>query len=312
VHRNLFMPSEKALDRINWLHKRMREMGTAFLEETADSPFSSLTSRLLEIPPVAGPAYWAHVDPAEPELPKWKPVGFPCISSSSYSYAPLPKEVTVNGQPVSILRTLGGVNDHEHYEGPQWSSQFEPGDRLIAGGSSTVSEFWTRPPKIYASPRPIGNVCRFPPPWHSLAGARTYFSSQWSESHPLVKIVTDKAYLSLPKAGMDPLRYKERLLADRAFAAAWVMKTLANGESDVWLSIRDRDPEFLEKIWRDLLGRRISHVAFVVNEFLHVASPSDWLQIDRNDSKWSEFLPDPGPEWTLVEKKAGQRTRKQR
>jgi hypothetical protein len=300
VNRNVFTASERALKTLNWLGEKVREIGTEFLRETADSPFSSLNSRLLGLPPVGSPTQWAHFDPAQPEIPKWKPVQFPCIDSDAYRYEPLPGGVEVNGRSISILRHLGNLHSGEHYAGPGWTFEFEPPDRIVARQTFDISEFWTRPPKRRDSPRLIGFVSGFPPKWRSVAGT-TALSNRpvWNEAHPLVKTASDEAYLSLPETESNLLGYKDRLLADRAFAAAWVMRAIAEDRRDIWLGIRDREPALLERIWRNLFGHRIDKVLYLRVHYLDVLSSGDW-QREYNAHK---VLPDPGPEWTLVEKK---------
>ena len=244
----------------------------------------------------------------------WKALTFPLVDL--YIHEDISECLAWKGHPVKTVPLLPDLTGNSISRGLAWhSAQLAP-SRILRGLSyaTYLIPLWQSPLK----PTVDGPLrSKFPPNWHNLAGARfrNYAGTDkattvWNDRHPLPRWLSMEARQwcdSTLGALNDPLPHREALLQDRARAATWLERCLVNKDWQLlWNGLPERDPGFLPQIFRLLTlrqsGRKPPRILFWRAESLHldVLTPSTW-SILTTPADINAHLPDPGPEWKLIE-----------
>jgi hypothetical protein len=136
----------------------------------------------------------------------------------------------------------------------------------------------------------------------------------WNPRHLLAKELQANADAwnwaeSVLQDSLDPLPLRTSLLANPGRAAAWIIRMIQSEATELWNGLNDRDPSFLDDVWRLLFptrNRRQSGVAAPIltwreesmRNCLNRLTPEGWSIIMRHEEIVA-LLPPPGDDWTL-------------
>jgi hypothetical protein len=354
VNRNDLQFTDEAKAAVQYIYQVAVDMCKAFVLEHKDSAYSTLNCRILNEPiPESSPLNW--VTPSNDsarEGMSWQPLDFPVVKSSSASSldvmfimaanflqkgAPEPppntceQDFTYDGKRVYLLSDLecieGSILGNSNYRTLHLASRtFQP-DRVVIypGDKLSIRALWTRRPMSEASTNPVGITCAFPEEWMNLCGVYIphYYSDfdgtvLWNPDTPLLKAVDSSAWEWCKDTfdqSLDPIAYRDELLAQKSRAAAWLMRYIQSIESDeaeafeLWGTLEKEASSFLEELWRILFGWNTNapeehHKSLCLwienphNPRLGILSPSGWLMHDKL-STIEQYIPRPGREWYL-------------
>ncbi len=336
VNRNDMEFSKVAQNALRWLNEEVLEICRTFLATSRDSVYSSLNLRLLdkELDEGISPN-WIVVKETE-KLPDatWQELKLPLISIVPFAYSFRSEiEARWKSKPTAIVRCLGNENDDDPYDGLAWHSVNVAPDRMCARSRSSssysaysfgLSPLWTEPLNRPRVKHAAGLTCQFPPRWNHLCGSqfdgyasRSGKSTIWNPENTVVRAVTADAWRWCSQSfqeSLDPVPLRGSLLIDRARVASWILMCLAAEQSDIWDGLRERDESFLPTVWKIILGTDLTSerqskppeviewVESPTSSRLRILTPQGW-NAHRPHERWStitEYLPDPGPDWTIL------------
>lgn len=207
--------------------------------------------------------------------PAWGPMKFPSVSALAFAYEPksfFSLGISLGEEAVAVVPCIGAADDGtDPYEGDPWNHpglcpqrivlearQLPPGsDNLVPWG---VVPVWTRRPSAKDRPSYAGPVSEFPPTWDFICGVRlTHFyrtrhgATIWNPAHPLLRLGGETAWRwcrSTFSESLDPVPVRRGVLSSPARAACWILMCLLRNQRDLWEGLRDRDPGFLQEVWR--------------------------------------------------------------
>src|SRR5437762_11486556 len=99
----------------------------------------------------------------------------------------------------------------------------------------------------------------FPPQWPLIAAVMFHPYSgnaveTWSASHPVAATVDTNALVwsgkTFRRRDLDPLAFKEELLADRTKSCAWLMYVATTHAQEFWNGFAEQNAELVEAIWK--------------------------------------------------------------
>lgn len=230
---------------------------------------------------------------------------------------------------VSTIRSVGGPKDDDHYDGIAWSRSNGNPNRVVELrdelGRMSLVTLWTRPTDAKPPTIVPGYVCSFPPKWKTLcgvtferfSGASNSQRTFWNPRHRLVRAVDETGEQWCKDrfgSTLDPSSVKDTLLANKSYAAAWVISVIEKTERDIWEGLVEREPQFLLSVWQLLFGvnrkQNNEPVCFWFEERLqsrlHVVSPISWRVYSGGYGKTEanqaiqRYLPNSGPDWRLL------------
>jgi hypothetical protein len=111
----------------------------------------------------------------------------------------------------------------------------------------------------------------------------------------------------------DPLLYRREILTDPGLAAGWVLWFMAKSHFKIWEGARDRDPHFMEEVWkmfRGLTGEpswngQILHwKEDSSRSYLSTITSKNWWGLGAtSNARIESLLPEPGIDWRLTIRK---------
>jgi len=334
VNRHDIELSEKGRRALQSLTEQSVEMCRNFLAKNRGSSYALLNSRVTETRLGEGiKAKWLVVR-GKSKVTKalWEELKPPLMSALSLMFSF--REGTRakwDSKSVSIVRCLGDENENDAYDGWAWHGQNLPPDRICArrGAKFTYYPFgltplWTARPGGSRPTHPAGLISQFPPQWNRLCGVQFENYSEpdneaviWNPENIVVSSVTAEAWAWCRKnfrKTLDPLPLKGSLLIEKSRVASWILMCLAGGQSDIWDGLKERDQSFLPTLLDVVFGikpdpggpARLEIAEWVeeANESsrLRILTPHGWkaYRIGKETLKIEEYLPDPGPNWTVT------------
>ena len=187
---------------------------------------------------------------------------------------------------------------------------------LDEGWQKSIIPVWLDSPKASAR---TWLDCKYPSEWRELCGAKLASWNSpyggpviWNRSHPIVRHMTDSAWEWCKKAfeqSVDPIPHRDKLLADKAAAACWLLHCLEVDSKDVWNGLVERDPNLLATLFSLLLPmgktsvrpRLLLWIDDSPQSRILVADAKQWTTISDRVSM-AKYLPVPSPKW-LVERR---------
>jgi hypothetical protein len=335
VNRHQMEPNEKALNALAWLKEQIVEMCRTFLTTTRDSAYSSLNLRLMEkeLEEDIKPNWIVVTKNSTTAKARWEELEPPLISILSLMYSFRPEtQAKWDSKATAIVCCLGDEDDDEAYDGIAWHPRHAAPDRICShhragleypSFSFGLSPAWT---ERLAKPRPqhaAGLACQFPPQWNGLCGARfgsygtrNESASIWNAENPIVRASTADAWAWCRNTfgkSLDPLPVKGSLLIEKARVVCWILMCLRNQQIDLWNGLKDRDASFLPTALSLALRQEtnsnsqpplevVQWVEAPVSSRLRILTATGWNSYEhyKNQSKTAEYLPDPGPHWTIL------------
>jgi hypothetical protein len=308
IARSEFIPTAAAKIANQVINAKISKLMEQIACENRQSKFSSLNFRIAELP---------DLSPNKPAWIKgysegaWKKIEFPAISRLSYAYeSRTPTKLSLKNEKVEIISCLRQPHDDDEYDGLAWNSSSCSPDKIVVLSDTdfNVVPLWERAPQDTIV-QAIGLTAAFPGKWSNCVAAHFDCYSElqasatvWNRNHPLAKAVTveakDWVTVNLP-THVDPLTFRELLLDKPSYGAAWISVSIDNIALDYWNGIRDRDKQFLDKLWALLrIKPAMRYFSFLHNTGVGVdaysISPAGW-----NLVKASEVFKEPGPSWLI-------------
>jgi len=317
--------SEKAQRALDWLDEKRSEIYEDFLTRHASSIWSALNQTTANSSkPRPSPLHWAVTVEADGSSKvMWQAIVPPLLCASSFAYESVQRSVVLwNSEPVHVTRCLGRPDAGAPYEGPSWIGPADSPDRIMARLSGPffwgVLPLWVRRGGRVSS-CPAGLSSSFPPEWSAVCGVRVgrYGSkidraTVWNSQNDLVKSVTLDAWqLCFSKLGpsLDPLPFRDLLLADRARASTWVLLCLQADARELWDGLPDRDESFLHQLWIVLFGpdSPTRHVLYwletTADDHLRILTPKSWTAVRPSlqdyNKRLHEYMPMPSEDWLI-------------
>lgn len=151
--------------------------------------------------------------------------------------------------------------------------------------------------------------CQFPPAWSDVIGSHRGLN----EAHPIVRNTTaaGREWVRNTLENFNPVPFADEILRSPARAASWIYLVLSNYTRSsenpyLWRGLCERHSLLIQDLWHTALGQNVSDHAYWhtsdLAEELIVLSPAGWER-----GAWREYLPDPGPDWTITEAPARRR-----
>ena len=134
-----------------------------------------------------------------------------------------------------------------------------------------------------------------------------YRQTIWNRANKLVRLVSDEAWKwarSAQEENKDPLEFSHEFIEDRSRTAAWILRMLELGAKDLWDGLLDRDPDFIQAVWKKLFPRTNDSANSIgisfwvdasINSRLRILTPTAWIE-HKDGKKIEQHMPKPGPE----------------
>jgi hypothetical protein len=332
VDRSSLEPSSSSDDAKEWVEARAREILAEALVGEKPSEYAFLSGSWLE--ELGTKLYWALGEPKGTAEFVWGPVSFPVVCSDDLKSI----KASFRGKNLKILFPLQFLTiwgQEPLFPSFFWTSP----DRIVATSQRSSSfravRLWNRVPK---SDRRclLGRISHLPPEWGKVCGVKfskrfMYSLEQmtvWNVDHPMVsQIDKDSTRWFEEVQGRSPRQLNlaalsEDMLAPPGRAAqvlAWVLSEEEEEEEeeerkrteDVWNVLLERAPSLARRLLHAVLGsseagEEEGAVGFLKSDYigrwqLIVLSADSIKQVRPGDPLFEEFLPDPGPDWTITE-----------
>lgn len=354
VNRNNLQFTDEAKTSVQHIYQAAVDMCEAFIQEHKDSVYSTLNCRIVNEPlPKSSPLNW--VTPSNNDTGEdtyWQPLAFPVVKNPSISVLEAVSIMTLNalqnrgpehslnihgqdltygGKRVSLISDLecieGSISGYSSYSDLKLVSRtFQP-DRIVIypGDKLSFRALWTRRPSSETHTNIVGMTCAFPEEWVNLCGVCIpfYYSEfdgtmLWNPNNYLFQTVDISAWEwgeETFSESLNPIAYRDELLAQKSRAAAWLMQYIQSIEPDevvafeLWETLKNEASSFLEELWQILFGWSSNapeehHKSLCVwlenphNPRLGILSPSGWIMHDQL-STIEQYIPRPGREWYL-------------
>jgi hypothetical protein len=335
VNRDLFEPSELAVDAVKFVNDKAEELLGEFAMEHIDSPLAMLNllqldegSQEFTAPPSP---YWWH-DEGDDWDAKWyfAPIVPPILDRRPGGDV---TDLNWRGKPVAIpavieLRPPGGGRGHWSWFGysrPQYIGAVETETGVEPVG------VWEKIESYKATPyTPRRAAARFPPEWKALAAVsilEPLGRRVWNRSHPLLQAVEGESWKwaqatfgHKPETEhdkpdilkrMDPQPHLDALLYEggdsEGRVAAWMLMCLGSGGT-IWEHIAETDPEFLVNAWNlvdglDELGKIVLYRhGLGESAGVTVVTSSTWEEYRAEEANrvLARELPIPRKNWLLT------------
>ena len=305
--------SQQAADLEPSIFDRARAVVRDFVLQHQKSRFFSLNAKLAGVASGRALRSWAFQWNNDP-IPVWATPRYPFLASQSFAYVSLPKQLEIEGKPLSVALALRGPDHTYNHQGISFLSQFDPPDRMVAIGHS-MGPTWTSSRTRKRRYAQFGAVLEFPPSWSQIAGARLPAFGEsgtfWNAAHPLSKQLKEDDWQSAPESSTDPLPLKDEILKKKTLAAAWLAKVVLTSDKNLWTSIRERDPLFIPQLWKALFGHskalgasKLSLAVFRPHHYnataeLVLITPDEWRAATHAERR--AIMPAPGRAWEVVD-----------
>lgn len=327
VGRREVMLTSAGEEAVGWALDEAHALYEAFAEESRGSPFVVLTHSLAapgRYP--EGELRWLVQGPGTEGGENWGPIRFPVVNRSALGIrsGEAPAGLRWSGRHVCPVRTLRCTDGLGTWD-LTWNHERVAPDRIVGvdwEGRFAVTGLWLTQPVGAQASYLGGGRAEFPPGWGVLCGvlvdglAGPEGTVVWNAAHPVCSVDDPSAeeWLLSSFKGLvpDPRPEREALQGSRAKALAWlglVVSRLKGVDlSNFWDALVEQEGELLRGIWRAAVGRAGGataderSVCFFRQErystALCVLSP-DSCRLMNNLDEIRDFLPHPGPDWTL-------------
>lgn len=328
VNRNGISVSDKTREALIWLTQQVEAVRRDFTHENRDSAYATLNSRLADGAELPDEITWlSKAGSADGRTAKWSVVNFPAVNGSRYFSQIAAPKLLWNRTPLRAGERLEQIDD-DSFDYLTWNPYDVNPERLLfvdynpsQGGSNFgIAWLWTkRPERGSAQPHPVGAVCVFPQAWRDVCGARLdgYSSSAnnktfWNPDNSVVAAVDGEGWewaKNIFSRAHDPLNLKDELFKSKGRQAAWLIRCISTSGQELWNGLRERDASFLSRLWESLglmtphRGGRAPRRLYFLKNYTYlsasVITPEEWEEAGRPKAM-PDYLPDPGPEWTLT------------
>ncbi|MBC7818571.1 MAG: ATP-binding protein [Planctomycetaceae bacterium] len=258
--------SKDGIDSIRSLTQRTQNFVQEFVGQVPSSRFAALNACVSgqDGASIKTP-YWIEVPQSRSESrTAWRSVIFPAVDGRIFRYHLWPHTATWNGGNVTVLPALPDPRSSIYAASDTaWNLASTPPDKVLGVvGAFLVrtTPLWQRNPWRAIDNGRTFPRASFPPSWKSIVGVYFDFDKKviWNRHHKLVGAVTNEAgnwVANNQDRKHDPLLFRDEILGDRATAIAWVLGMLQLGAREVWLGLNDRDPVFIERLWKTVFGK---------------------------------------------------------
>jgi hypothetical protein len=251
VNRNSFVLSVRGREVLQALDENARARRQELARAWHDSIYRGLNNQVAGISAAVDDTRWLRVDNGGSR--EWTKVEMPAMPST-YGVRDRTGLLTEMGE-IAVVRPLRELSARYRPEFDWWPGGAGPDMMLYNAASSELVPVWSSG-RDGDSPHPLGLTARFPPNFRTLVmyscDVRDGSDEIWNGEHPLVRAITQDS-LSWCEAHLpqdrDPLNIATEILGDQGRCAAWLAKVVTEDQSELWESIVDREPTFLEKVW---------------------------------------------------------------
>lgn len=299
ISRDDFQMTEKAYQVVSWIKSRAKTLLGEVLSAEA-SIFSELNARLSPEVPLATAEPWWMFQAGDGQT-VWAPAIFPVVDLSSIRPSSRPiARIEWNERPVSLALDVAAVVDTNRRRG----FSFERGS-LFPDHVGLLLPHWQIVP-LYVEltrslPKAVEWSCaQFPPAWKSICGLIGFHVRPvLNRCHPFAEAL-EEVDLDWASSSRRSTLASEEVLATRGRAALFIVDLLRSFEFNTrWLTL---GTEFRDRLWDKILPPET-----LVEEMV-ISMMSLGLLVVRRDKidrfhpdhpRVRDYLPDPGPEWTL-------------
>lgn len=300
---------------IDFIYERAHQLCREFIEQNSASRFTAFNCRLLGVPPPsASPVEWTFWDRMERAY-ELRPIQFPAIDRGQIG-DPEPVSAAWNTNTVERLDPFG-------HRGKTFGSEIVCWATVYAGPSRVVSIAYEQALYpfllgLWETPGTGTLESAFPPQW-TLVGAVMFYPysgnvvETWSASHPVAAAVDTNALVwsrkTFKRGSLDPLGFKDELLADRTKSCAWLMYMATTHAQEFWNGFAERNAEFVDAIWKLAFdGHELQERPLVVVVMSHgylelrIITRTRWDEIKMPGGDLSavqSYFPEPSADWTI-------------
>lgn len=325
---------------IRWTYKRALGMARQFATARTASSYSRLNLRLAQVPaPPSSGEKWA-VEASSPEGGSfllntlvhvvnllvdrdeihpltWVDISLPVVSGIGL---PGVKEWKWQGRNVSVLsavriRRPGEILGRRTLSFPSWNLAPD----LIVATPLGPAPFWNGNEIVTSQADWALNRAAFPPSWNRVAAVRfKNYSGDINDPEIVLNKASWMAHLVTPAAWQWALEVSEaewsglpesdeRITLQQFFCL--MIRCLSRRGSSDWERCMNGQPERFEGLWREIgevSGHEPPSVVFLKGLFpfwyFEVVSPAGWGSSMVFRPIGTEYLPDPGKEWSVLER----------
>jgi hypothetical protein len=274
--------------------------------------------------------HWVSGNKESGDRIAWCPMRFPATVVGPWGHPGL--HFTIRGLPLAIIPPLPDQIGHFPHNGLSWNQPAFPPTMVgfldVHTMRPVIVPIWMKPMSRESSTHPCGAVATFPSSWATVCGVKFSSISDgnrtiWNRDHELLKLIDAGAWRwcqsTIPEEIGNHLPYRTTLTSRPELAAAWLLRCLQSARYQFWLGIRDRDPEFLPKIWELVFGENARGPAGWTRAVmfsqgtedpddvsddseLRVVTPERWVDRDLAQDGSSEFnacFPEPDMDFCI-------------